>query len=705
MKYRPITAAVAASLFTLATAFPAQALDKSSLSTVVKPCDDFYAYANEGWLKSATIPADRSSWGAFAEIKSRNDKVLKAAIEEAVANPSKVTNPAIKKVAAYFASGLDTTTIEASGIAPLSPILDRIAALKDRAALAGLLGELNRTGFVMGASIGVSSDAKDRTRYLVQVVQGGLGLPERDYYFRTDKNSQEVREAYLKFTTSLLQMAGDSPDVAAARAKAAYKMEEALAKASMTAVQQRDPKAIYNKMTFEQLNAKAPGLNWGAYFLAQKLGQPPKVVVAQSVNPVRDLGYVMDATMSRVPPAEVNVAQPLFAKELARLAKTAPLADWQSYMRVRALTDASPKLSKKFEDAHFAFYGKKLEGKLEPRPRAERVIDEMSGNYGEAPLAEGLGQLFVEKAFSPEAKARALEMTTNIKAALRDRIQSLDWMQPETKKAALKKLDAMALQIGYPDKWKDLSPVEVSNSDYLGNWMRTKAFDNDWWAAKLGKPVDRTQWWMSPHLVNAYAGEYNEIVFPAGILQPPFFDAKLDDAVNYGGIGMVIGHEITHHFDDQGRQFDEAGNLKEWWTKKDSANYNKRADELVKQYNGYTGPNDIHVNGKLTLGENLADLGGLNISYQALQKSFKGTPPAPIDGLTANQRFFLGYAQSWRALSRPEAETKQIQTNEHSPARYRVKGPIANMQVFADAFSCPATAPAMRPVKDRIVIW
>ncbi len=653
------------------------AVNKDAMSPTVKPCDDFYAYANETWQKTATIPADRSNWGAFAEIKARNDMVLKTAIEAAVANPAKITNPAIQKVVAYYASGLDTTTIEASGIASLSPVLDRIAALKDRAAIGGMLGELNRMGFVMGAAIGVSSDAKDRTRYLVQVVQSGLGLPERDYYFRTDKNSQDVREAYLKFATSLFQMAGDSAAVAVARAKAAYKMEEALAKSAMTAVQQRDPKAIYNKMTFAQLKAKAPGLDWAAYFASQKVGKP----------------------------AELNVAQPLFAKELGRLASTASLADWQSYMRLRVLMDAAPKLPSKFEDAHFAFFGKKLEGKQQPRPRAERVIDEMSGNYGEAPLAEGLGQLFVEKAFSPEAKARALEITTNIKAALRERLQGLEWMQPETKAAALKKLDAMALQIGYPDKWKDLSPVVVSNSDYLGNWMRTKAFDNDWWAAKLGKPVDRTQWWMSPHLVNAYAGDYNEIVFPAGILQPPFFDAKLDDAVNYGGIGMVIGHEITHHFDDQGRQFDASGNLKEWWTKKDSENYNKRANELVKQYNSYTGPNDIHVNGKLTLGENLADLGGLTISYLALQKSFKGNPPAPIDGLTANQRFFLGFAQSWRALARPEAETKQIQTNEHSPARYRVKGPIANMQSFSEAFSCPADAPALRATKDRVVIW
>ncbi len=653
------------------------AVNKESLSTSTKPCDDFYTYANEGWQKKATIPADRSGWGTFSEIQERNEKVLKAAIEEAAASPDKVKNPAIQKVAAYYASGLDTAAIEAAGLTPIAPTLKRIAELKNRSEIPALLGELSRVGYSAGALLSVVSDAKDRTQYLVQVEQGGRGLPDRDYYFRKGKNSDEIRVAYLKFATTLFSLAGDSDAVAAKRAKAAYKMEESLAKASMTAVQQRDPKAIYNKMSLAELRAKAPGLDWGTYIAAQKMGAP----------------------------TTLNVAQPLFAKELARLAKTESVANWQSYLRLRVLAGAAPKLPAKFEDANFAFFGKLLEGREQQRPRPERILDDLTGRYGDAPLAEGLGQLFVEKSFTPEAKARAMAMTKNIKAALRDRLQNLDWMQPETKQAALKKLDAMALLIGYPDKWKDLSPVPINNREYLGNWMRAKAFDNDWWAAKLGQPVDRNQWGMSPHIVNAYAGDYNEIVFPAGILQPPFFDASVDDATNYGAIGMVIGHEITHHFDDNGRQFDEVGNLKEWWTKKDNDNYNARAEALVKQYGGYLGPNSVRVNGRLTLGENIADLGGLTISYLGLQRSFNGAPPAAIDGFPAGQRYFLSYAQSWRAKIRPEAELKQIQTDPHSPAQYRVKGPIANMSQFAEAFACPANAPALRVEKERVVIW
>ena len=370
------------------------------------------------------------------------------------------------------------------------------------------------------------------------------------------------------------------------------------------------------------------------------------------------------------------------------------------------LSDAASRLSGKYSEAHFAFFGTELDGKKSQRPRPERVLEQISGNYGEAPLAEGLGQLYVEKAFSPEAKARAIAMTVNIKAALRERLQNLAWMQPQTKEAAIKKLDAMALQIGYPDKWRDYSSVEIKADDYLGNWLRASIYNSDFWAAKLGTPVDRNQWWMSPQIVNAYAGEYNEIVFPAGILQPPFFDVAADDALNYGAIGMVIGHEITHHFDDQGRQFDAAGNMKQWWTPKDDAAYKARARALVTQYSNYKGAKNTPINGKLTLGENIADLGGLTIAFMGLERALKaGAPSAKIDGLTQQQRYFLSYAQSWREITREAAEVKGLLTDSHSPSRFRVQGSIAHLASFANTFNCPAVAPALRAERDRVVIW
>ena len=675
-----LSASVSATLIGLylcATPQPVFAIDSAILSPTINACDNFYGYANEVWAKTATIPDDRSRWGTFSEIKERNEKILKAAIAEAVASPEKFPNPAIQKVATYYASGLDTAVIEAAGLSPIEPLLQRIAAIKATKELPLLMGDLQRLGFQAGINAGIASDAKDRTRYLVQLNQGGLGLPDRDYYFRKDAKSQETRIAYQALIAQILVLGGDTEAVAKTRAAAVYALEIQLAKASMTLVQQRDPKAVYNKMTFAQLNARNPGFDWSTYFAAQKLGSP----------------------------AEVNISQPLFAKAFANLAQKATLADWQSYLSFHMLLDAAPKLPKRFEDAHFAFFGTLLEGKKVLRPREERVMEDISGHSGEAPMAEGLGQLFVEKAFSAEAKAKALAMTQNIKAALRERLQGLEWMQPATKVAALKKLDAMALQIGYPDKWKDVASVNMVANDYLGNWMRSNAFNNDWWAAKLGTLVDRNQWGMSPQIVNAYAGEYNEIVFPAGILQPPFFDAKADDASNYGGIGMVIGHEITHHFDDEGRQFDLNGNLHEWWSAKDNANYKARAEALVKQYGGYVGAGGVHINGRLTLGENIADLGGLTISYMGLQRSLKTNPQPDLAGLTPSQRFFLSYAQSWRDKSRDEAEIKQLQTDPHSPARYRVQGPLANMAQFGEAFGCKPGALALRPANERVVIW
>ncbi len=665
-------------LFSLACA-QAHAVTPDTLSTTIKPCDDFYGYANEVWTKTATIPDDRAYWGVFAEIKARNEKILKDAITEAAADSAKLKNPAIAKVANYYASGVDIAKIDALGLAPLRPLFDEINALTSAKQLPQMLGKLQRMGFNVGTSTSISSDAKDRTRYLVQLGQGGLSLPERDYYIRTDAKSAQIRAAYKAFAQKFADMAAMDANTQTIKAiDAAYKLENEFAKASMTLVQQRDPKAVYNLMTIAQLNKIAPGFDWVAYFAEQKI------------------------TVANV----LNVGQPKFVTAFAKLTQSTSLADWKAYLQLRVLNDSASRLSGKYSDAHFAFFGTELDGKKTQRPRPERVLEQISGNYGEAPLAEGLGQLYVEKAFSPEAKTRAVEMTANIKAALRERLQNLAWMEPQTKEAAIKKLDAMALQIGYPDKWRDYSSVEIKADDYLGNWLRASIYNSDFWADKLGKPVDRNQWWMSPQIVNAYAGEYNEIVFPAGILQPPFFDVKADDALNYGAIGMVIGHEITHHFDDQGRQFDATGNMKQWWTPKDDAAYKARAKALVTQYSNYTGAKNTPVNGKLTLGENIADLGGLTIAFMGLERALKaGAPAAKIDGLTQQQRYFISFAQSWREITREAAEMKALLTDSHSPPRFRVQGPVAHLSSFAKTFNCPAVAPALRAERDRVVIW
>jgi predicted metalloendopeptidase len=476
----------------------------------------------------------------------------------------------------------------------------------------------------------------------------------------------------------MFRLAGEPPEAAGRLAATVMELESALAGAHMTLVERRDPEKTYNLRSTAQLAREAPGLDWKAYFAAAGI---PGL-------------------------AEINVAQPAAAAAVARLAGERPAADWRAYLRWQVLNAAATRLPRGFEQAHFDFHQGTLAGVRLMAPRNERVIEAIGGRVGSEPLGQALGELFVGEAFPPEAKRRALELVGHVKAALRERLEKLDWMEAGTRKAALEKLDRMAVKIGYPDRWRDLSAAQVGENPYVQNWIAASAFEFDRNLARLGRPVDRGEWWMSPHVVNAYFGStLNEIVFPAGILQPPYFDPKADDAVNFGGIGMVIGHEIMHGFDDRGRRYDADGNLREWWTPADRKRYQERAQAIVAQYDAYAGIDGLNVNGKLTLGENIADLGGIQIAYLGLQRALAGQPRAKIDGFTPEQRYFLAFAQAWRSRYRPERERLQLLTDSHSPPRYRVQGPLANLPEFAKAFSCPADARALRAEGSRVNLW
>ena len=653
-------------------------IDATGLSQSVKPCTDFYAYANESWLTKTKIPDDRSRWGTFSEIEQRNDAILKAALRDAVGDKSLTAGSAGRKVADYYASGMDTAAIERAGLKPLHDELARIDAIKSREDLIDQLAHMHRTGSDAGFAFGVNQDAKDSTRYLAQLYQAGIGLPDRDFYFKDDSKSKLWRAEYVKHVARMLTLMGDKPAQARREADTVMRMETRLAGASMTKVEQRDPNAIYNKMKLADLTAAAPGADWARYF--------------QSVG-IKDV-------------QEFNIGQPKFFKELAAATSDTPLADWKTYLRWHLARATASKLPSRFEKEGFRFYQTVLKGTKTQLPREKRVIQDIMGRYGEQPMGQAMGELYVAKAFPPEAKARALELVTNVKAALRERITQLDWMSADTKAQAQKKLDAIMVKIGYPDNPRDYSTLKIDRTSYVQNSLRADEFEMQRNLNKLGKPVDRAEWGMSPPIVNAYYNpQLNEIVFPAGILQPPFFDPKADDAVNYGAIGMIIGHEITHGFDDEGRQFDADGNLKEWWKPEDAERYNARATVVEKQYDQYAGVDGLKLNGKLTLGENIADLGGLKIAYLALQKALANKKVGLIDGMTPDQRFFISYAQAWRDLTRPEQERVFITTNPHSPARFRVKGPLANLPEFAKAFSCQATDSALRAENERVNIW
>jgi predicted metalloendopeptidase len=661
-----------AALVLLSSAPAAFAADKSLA------CTDFYAYVNGAWLKQAQIAPDRARAGTFEDLREANTQRLLKVLSQVKADDALLDTPGKRLAVAYYASGMGTAAIERAGLTPLQPLLSAIDALEAPEQLPALLARLNRAGIAAPLSVWIGPDARDKRSYRLALWQSGLGLPDRDDYGRDDDRTRQLRSALDAYQSALLTLGGAGAD-ATADAAAIRAFEARLAAASMTRVAMRDPNAVYNPRTAEQLAVEAPGFDWAAY--------------------LRGLGLADGAT--------VNVGQPQFARAVATMAAEEPMALWRQYLRLRVLDAAAPRLPQAFADAHFAYHSKAVLGLEAPPSRERQVIDEISGRTGASPLAEGLGQLFVAESFSPQAKARAVQMVADVKAAFRARIERLEWMSAPTKARAIAKLDALALKIGYPDRWKTYEGLTIRADDYAGNWLRA----NEWAfadrLAEIDQPVDRSRWTTSPHIVNAFAGGLNDITFPAGILQPPFFDGAGDTAANYGGIGAVIGHEIIHHFDDRGRQFDENGNLSPWWSDADVTAYRERAAKLAAQFSGYAPLPGQFINGQQTLGENISDLGGLKIARDALAIALAreaGRADRAPDA-AAEQRFFISYATIWRDSMREPALINQLRTGNHSPARYRVIGTLANVDAFAQAFGCAPDAGMARGAAERVEIW
>lgn len=627
----------------------------TNLDKTCKPCDDFYQFAMGGWMKSNPIPAEYSTWGTFTELSEKNQEAMRAVLE-AAEKSSAAPGSNEQKIGDLYASCIDTASIDAAGSKPIEGTLAEIAALRDPSQLQPEIAKLQNQGIGVVFRFSSGQDLDDSTKVIGIASQGGLGLPDRDYYLREDAKSKQLRTDYAQHVAKMFQLAGDAPEQSATEAQTVMDLEGSLAKVSMTRVQLRDPHARWHKMPVAKLRDLTPDWSWEAYF--REIGAPAMT--------------------------EINVSQPDFFKDVNRQLTATPLADWKVYLRWHVLHAYAAELSEPFVQENFAFYGQKLSGAKEIQPRWKRCVQTVNRDLGEA-----LGQLYVEKYFPPEAKARAKEMVHNLTTALHEDIPTLSWMGPETKKAAIEKLEAFGVKIGYPDKWRDYAKLNIERSGYLANVRRSGEFDQAFELSKIGKPVDRTEWGMTPPTVNAYyRSTMNEIVFPAGILQPPFYDPKADDAVNYGGMGAVIGHEITHGFDDSGSQFDAQGNLRNWWTPEDRKNFDQRATCVQQQFDSYEVEPGLHENGKLVLGESIADLGGLAISYAAYEKSLEGKARQNIDGFTPEQRFFLGWAQVWGANVRPEYARLLANTNPHPLPRFRANGPLSNMEAFAKAFGC-----------------
>ncbi len=645
----------------------------ANLDTACKPCQDFYQYANGGWLAKNPIPPAFSSWGTTSPLRDKNVEVLHGILEDAAKNTHAPAGSNEQKIGAFYASCMNTAAIEAAGAKPLAPGSAAINKLDSTRELPALLAYLHTQG--VGAFFGFSStqDYKKSTEVIAGVGQGGLGLPDRDYYLKDDEKSKAIRAAYVKYAAHLFELSGDDAAKAASEAQTAMSVETQLAQISRDRVANRDPLKRYNKRTPAELQTLAPHFDWTAYY---KAANAPQFTA-------------------------INVTQPEYFQSFDKLLTTLPVADIKTYLRWHLLDDMASALSSPFEQASFDFHGRTLSGTTEQLPRWRRCTMAVDSNLGEA-----LGEVYVKRAFTPEAKARMQALVKNLIAALREDLGTLSWMSDATRVQAIAKLNAFATKIGYPDKWRDYSALSITNVSYVDNLERSAQFARRRQINKIGRPIDRTEWGMTPPTVNAYNNSLmNEIVFPAGILQPPYFDPMADDAINYGGIGAVIGHEMTHGFDDQGRKFDLNGNLTDWWTATDTANYQQRADCVEKQFSSFKVEDGLNQNGKLVLGESIADLGGLKIAYKAFQKAMEGKPRTAIDGYTPEQRFFLGWAQVWGRNQRPEAMRLQALTDPHPLSCFRVNGPLSNMPEFAAAFSCAQTDAMVRPETERCQVW
>jgi putative endopeptidase len=648
--------------------------DPANLDRSVVPCDDFYKFSSGGWMKNNPVPADRSSWTNFSALNAANEDALHQILEESAKDSSAAPGSNRQKIGDFYASCMDESQIEAAGAKPLDPEFQRIAAIKDIPSLQAEIAHLQRTGVDAAFGFGSLQDFKDSKQVIFAAGQGGLGMPDRQYYLDDDDRSKQLRAGYVQHVTNMFKLLGDDAATSAAEAAVVLNIETSFAKAATKREDLRNPALNYHMLTLEQLTDLTPHLSWPEFL--DQLGAP-------SVK-------------------EVDVAQPDALKAVDAALASVSVADWKTYLRWHLIHNAASTLSAKFVDENFDFYRKQLTGAKENLPRWRRCVEATDNELGEA-----LGQFYVERYFPPEAKARAISLVHNLMAALREDLATLDWMSPATREQALHKLDSMNLKIGYPDKWRDYSAFRVDRGAFVENVTRGDIFDEARDLAKIGKPVDRTEWGMTPPTVNAYyTALHNEIVFPAGILQPPFFDAKADDAFNYGSIGSVIGHEMTHGFDDQGAQFDADGNLKSWWTPEDLKNFQARGDCIAQQFDSFEVEPGLHGNGKLEEGESIADLGGLVIAYAAFQKTLAGKPaPPPVDGFTADQRFFLGYAAHWAANFRPEVARLLAKTNPHPLNSFRVDGPLSNMPVFARAWGCAADSKMVRPEAIRCRIW
>jgi endothelin-converting enzyme/putative endopeptidase len=646
-----------------------KSFDINAIDKAADPCQDFYQYACGSWLKNNPIPPDQSSWGRFNELHENNQIALRGILEKQSAD--KPGRSAIdQKIGDYYSTCMDEATIASKGLAPLKPYMDSISNMKSKSDVPAVLAGLHKGGVNAFFGFGAEPDFKNSKVNIATADQGGLSLPDKDYYFKDDAKSVELRQKLELHIAKTFELYGEPSAKAAADAKTVMNMETDLAKGSLNRTDQRDPEKIYHKMGVADLQKLTPEFSWNQYIAAV---QPPSF-------------------------DSLNVAVPDYVKSMNKLLADNDLETVKTYLRWQALHSATPMLPKAFIDEDFEFYGKTLRGAKELRPRWKRCVQ-----YTDNDLGEALGQAYVAEYFPPEAKAHTLEMVHQLEAALKQDIGELSWMTPETKKQALEKLSRIDNKIGYPNKWRDYSSLNVVRGDALGNSVRANQFEFNRQLKKIGQPVDRNEWGMSPPTVNAYYNPLeNNVNFPAGILQPPFYDQKADAAVNLGGIGVVIGHELTHGFDDEGSQFDADGNLKNWWTKDDKEQFDQLEDCFVKEYDGFVVVDDVHIKGKLTLGENTADNGGLRIAHMALLDVLGTTPTKEIDGYTPEQRFFISYGQVWCENETPERARLLALSNEHSDPKYRVNGVVSNSEQFAKAFGCKAGAAMVRKPACRV---